>query len=30
MCVGAPRTVLTPDLLNAIYGSPVAFHVHDH
>ena len=30
VCFGAPRTVLTPDLLNEIYGAPVAFHVHDH
>jgi len=29
-CVGAPKTVLTPDRLNEIYGAPVAFHVHDH
>jgi zinc transport system ATP-binding protein len=27
---GAPRTVLTPQLLDEIYGEPVAFHVHDH
>jgi zinc transport system ATP-binding protein len=30
MCFGPPRTILTPDLLNDIYGAPVAFHVHDH
>jgi zinc transport system ATP-binding protein len=30
ICFGPPRTVLTPDLLNEIYGAPVAFHVHDH
>ena len=30
ICFGAPRTVLTPDLLQEVYGSPVAFHVHDH
>jgi len=27
---GAPRTILTPELLNEVYGTPVAFHVHDH
>ena len=27
---GSPRTILTPDLLNRVYGTPVAFHVHDH
>ena len=26
---GAPRQVLTPELLAQIYGEPVAFHVHD-
>jgi zinc transport system ATP-binding protein len=26
---GAPRQVLTPELLEQIYGEPVAFHVHD-
>ncbi|HYT77166.1 MAG TPA: metal ABC transporter ATP-binding protein [Vicinamibacterales bacterium] len=30
VCFGVPRTVLTPDLLNEIYGTPVAFHVHEH
>lgn len=29
-CFGPPRTVLTPDLLHDLYGSPVAFHVHAH
>jgi len=29
-CFGEPQTVLTPELLNEIYGAPVAFHVHDH
>src|SRR5215510_2243430 len=27
---GEPRTVLTPDLLHQVYGTPVAFHVHEH
>ena len=26
---GAPRQVLTPELLDQMYGEPVAFHVHD-
>jgi zinc transport system ATP-binding protein len=30
VCLGAPRTVLTPDLLTTIYGADVAFHVHEH
>jgi len=30
VCFGPPRTVLTPDLLQEMYGSPMAFHVHDH
>jgi zinc transport system ATP-binding protein len=29
-CFGVPRTVLTPDLLRQIYGTDVAFHVHEH
>lgn len=29
VCFGPPRTVLTPDLLQEIYGSPAAFHVHE-
>jgi zinc transport system ATP-binding protein len=28
-CFGAPRTILTPELLNEIYGAPVGYHVHD-
>ena len=28
--VGKPRDILTTDLLHEVYGSPVAFHVHDH
>jgi len=27
---GEPTTILTPDLLHEVYGTPVAFHVHDH
>ena len=27
---GAPTTILTPELLHEVYGTPVAFHVHDH
>jgi zinc transport system ATP-binding protein len=30
VCVGPPRTVLTPDLLHEMYGAPVDYHVHDH
>lgn len=29
-CFGAPRSVLTPELLNEIYGAPVRYHVHEH
>jgi zinc transport system ATP-binding protein len=29
VCVGPPKTILTPDLLQQVYGAPVAFHVHD-
>jgi len=29
MCYGPPRTVLTPDLLAELYGTPVGLHVHD-
>jgi zinc transport system ATP-binding protein len=29
-CFGPPRDVLTPDLLRELYGSPIAFHVHEH
>jgi zinc transport system ATP-binding protein len=29
VCLGPPRTVLTPDLLHEIYGTPVDYHVHD-
>jgi len=28
-CFGPPKSVLTPDLLHEIYGSPAGFHVHD-
>jgi zinc transport system ATP-binding protein len=26
---GPPRKILTPDLLNEVYGTPVDYHVHD-
>ncbi|MEO8548862.1 MAG: metal ABC transporter ATP-binding protein [Kofleriaceae bacterium] len=26
---GSPQTVLTPEHLQALYGSPVSFHIHD-
>ncbi len=29
-CFGPPRTVLTPELLTQLYGTPVGFHVHDN
>jgi len=29
-CFGSPRTILTPQLLRDIYGSPVDYHVHEH
>lgn len=29
-CFGAPRKILTPDLLHGIYGEPVEYHVHEH
>ena len=30
-CFGAPRQVLTPQLLQELYGAPIAYHVHhDH
>ena len=28
-CLGAPRKILTPEMLAEIYGSTVDFHVHD-
>jgi zinc transport system ATP-binding protein len=27
--LGPPRTILTPELLADVYGSPVDYHVHD-
>ena len=30
VCVGPPREILTPELLQQLYGSPLAFHVHEH
>jgi zinc transport system ATP-binding protein len=29
-CIGTPRSVLTPEMLNEMYGSQMDFHVHDH
>jgi zinc transport system ATP-binding protein len=29
-CFGPPQSVLTPGLLQDLYGAPVGFHVHDH
>lgn len=29
-CAGPPRAILTPDLLQEMYGTPVDHHVHDH
>ncbi|HET7218949.1 MAG TPA: metal ABC transporter ATP-binding protein, partial [Vicinamibacterales bacterium] len=28
--IGPPKTILTPDLLHEMYGTPVDYHVHDH
>jgi zinc transport system ATP-binding protein len=28
-CFGTPKTVLTPPLLQDLYGAPVAYHIHD-
>jgi zinc transport system ATP-binding protein len=28
--IGAPKEILTPDLLRDIYGAPVDYHIHDH
>jgi zinc transport system ATP-binding protein len=28
-CFGAPRSVLTPAMLEELYGAPVQYHVHD-
>ena len=28
-CFGAPRAILTPQLLQELYGAPIAFHLHD-
>jgi len=29
VCLGPPRTVLTPEILHAMYDAPVDYHVHD-
>ena len=28
--IGPPKAILTPDLLQEIYGAPVGYHIHDH
>jgi zinc transport system ATP-binding protein len=28
-CFGTPKTVLTPEMLEQLYGAPVGYHVHD-
>ena len=28
-CFGPPRTILTPDLLQEVYGTGVGYHIHD-
>src|SRR5262249_49088237 len=28
-CLGSPRTVLTPDVLHQMYGTPMDHHVHE-
>ncbi len=28
--IGPPKVILTPDLLQEIYGAPVDYHIHDH
>jgi ABC-type Mn2+/Zn2+ transport system ATPase subunit len=28
-CFGPPRTILTPDLLQEVYGAAVGYHIHD-
>jgi len=28
-CFGAPKSILTPELLAELYGAPVAYHVHN-
>ena len=30
VCFGPPREILTPELLQQLYGAPLAFHVHEH
>jgi zinc transport system ATP-binding protein len=29
-CIGPPQTILTPERLQQVYGTSVAYHVHDH
>ncbi len=28
-CFGAPRTILTPAMLEELYGTPIGYHLHD-
>lgn len=28
--IGAPREILTPEILQKVYGMPVSYHVHEH
>src|SRR5438093_6311534 len=28
--IGPPRTILTPELLQEMYGTPMDYHVHEH
>jgi zinc transport system ATP-binding protein len=30
VCVGKSREILTPQLLQELYGTPIAFHIHEH
>ncbi|HVW07839.1 MAG TPA: metal ABC transporter ATP-binding protein [Bryobacteraceae bacterium] len=30
ICFGPPRTILTPELLEEVYGTRVDYHIHDH
>jgi len=30
VCLGEPKTILTPELLREVYGTPLGFHVHEH
>lgn len=30
ICLGPPRTVLSPEMLQELYGAALSYHVHDH